>query len=112
MQLGNPPFRMMALMGSDVHMRGYYQGRYRDRNYHTAQAEVRYPIYKWLRGVAFAGLGDIAAKPLQFGRLPKPSAGAGLRILVDKAESTYMRFDYALGSKGNQGFYIGFGEAF
>lgn len=112
MQFGSPPFRMMALMGSDVHMRGYYQGSFRDRNYHTIQAEVRYPIYRWLRGVAFVGLGDVADKPFELHSFPKTSIGAGLRVLVDKKEATYMRFDFGYGSPRNMGFYIGFGEAF
>ena len=111
MQSAGAPFRMQALLGSDSHMRGYYQGRYRDANYHTAQAELRFPIWRFLRGVAFAGAGGVAPKAFQLANAIKPTAGLGLRILVDKKEQTYMRFDYAVG-KRTAGFYVAFGEAF
>jgi len=111
LQSDGAPFRMQALLGSDSHMRGYYQGRYRDANYHTAQAELRFPIWRFLRGVAFAGAGGVAPKAFELTKVIKPTAGVGLRILVDKKDQTYMRFDYAVG-QATTGFYVAFGEAF
>jgi hypothetical protein len=35
-----------------------------------------------------------------------------LRFLVDKKEGTNLRFDNAIGSGKNSGFYISFGESF
>ena len=109
-QDGQAPFRMLALMGSDVHMRGYYQGRYRGRSYSTAQMELRYPIWRWLRGVAFASIGSVSSTPFNI-HVPRTAAGIGLRILIDKQDQTYLRFDYAAGP-GTSGFYFSFGEAF
>ena len=42
----------------------------------------------------------------------KPNAGIGLRFLVDKKENTFLRFDYAIGKEGQNGFYVSFGESF
>ncbi len=49
---GSPPFRMMALLGGENVMRGYYTGRYRDNHLLAAQAEWRLPIY-WILGQLF-----------------------------------------------------------
>jgi hypothetical protein len=109
---GNAPFRLMGLLGSDSHMRGYYQGRYRDQHYAAVQSEARIRIVDWLGVTAFAGAGDVFATPgdLTIGRL-KYSLGGGIRIRVDKTDHSNLRFDYAAG-KGSSGFYVAFGEAF
>jgi hypothetical protein len=110
---GEPPFRMLALLGSDADMRGYYRGRYRDRQYAAAQAELRFPLIWRLGGVAFAGAGQVARSLSGFGFAEfKPSLGGGLRLLVDRRENVNLRFDYARGADGNNGFYVAFGEAF
>lgn len=109
---GEPSFRMLALLGSDAAMRGYYRGRYRDRQLVTGQLEVRAPLYWRLGAVAFAGAGQVARglHDLGFGQL-KPTVGGGLRLLVDRQENINLRLDYAVG-RGSTGFYISFGEAF
>jgi outer membrane protein assembly factor BamA len=109
---GNPPFRMMALMGSESIMRGYYQGRYRDKNYLTFQAEYRMPVY-WIFGLTtFAALGDVASRLENFEIINfKATYGLGLRIRVDKRDNVNLRFDYAMG-RNTSGFYVVFGEAF
>jgi hypothetical protein len=113
LQSGEPPFRMLSLLGSETDMRGYYRGRFRDRQYAAAQAELRFPVYKRLGAVAFAGGGQVARSLSGFGlRELKPTAGAGLRFLMDKRENVNLRLDYAIGEGGNSGFYIAFGEAF
>lgn len=112
LQGGNPPFRMMGLMGSDRDMRGYYQGRYRDNNYVALQAEWRVPV-KWGIGFAlFAGAGEVYNwdNPYTLDVL-KYTTGGGLRIAMDKEKSVNLRIDYAVGHN-TSGFYIAFGEAF
>ncbi|WP_162910515.1 BamA/TamA family outer membrane protein [Hymenobacter oligotrophus] len=110
---GEPPFRMLALLGSDADMRGYYRGRFRDRQYAAAQAELRFPVYKRLGAVAFAGGGQVARNLGGFGLGElKPTVGGGLRFLMDRRENINLRLDYAVGQGGNSGFYIAFGEAF
>jgi hypothetical protein len=39
---GEVPFNQLSLMGGETIMRGYYLGRYRDKNYVAAQAEYRF----------------------------------------------------------------------
>jgi hypothetical protein len=41
----------------------------------------------------------------------KFSAGAGLRLNVNKQETTHLRADFGIG-KNTTGFYLSFGEAF
>lgn len=112
LQGGNPPFRMMGLMGSGRDMRGYYQGRYRDNNYLALQAEWRVPV-KWGLGFAlFAGAGEVFNwdNPYTYDVF-KYTTGGGLRIAMDKEKSVNLRFDFAVGHE-TTGFYIAFGEAF
>ena len=109
---GQPPFRMLPLLGSDADMRGYYRGRFRDRQYLAAQAEYRLPLF-WRFGLtAFAGAGDVANKVsgFRFDSL-KPTYGGGLRFVVDRQENINLRLDFAFG-KNTTGFYVAFGEAF
>lgn len=42
---GNTPWTMLALMGGSTRMRGYYEGRYRDKQMIEIQAELRQKIY-------------------------------------------------------------------
>jgi outer membrane protein assembly factor BamA len=109
---GNPPFRMMGLMGSEHMMRGYYMGRYRDKNYIAFQAEFRIPVY-WIFGLtSFAAIGDVEGRIDEFTiRNFKPTCGLGFRIRVDKRDNVNLRFDYAVG-RNTSGFYVAFGEAF
>jgi outer membrane protein assembly factor BamA len=110
---GNPPFRMMGLLGSDSDMRGYYRGRFRDRQYMAFQAEYRFPILWRIGGTAFGGAGDVAPQLRAFELQEfKPSYGLGLRFLIDRQENINLRFDYAVGKDGANGFYVSFGEAF
>jgi outer membrane protein assembly factor BamA len=112
LQGGNPPFRMMGLMGSERDMRGYYQGRYRDNNYVSFQAEWRVPV-KWGIGFAvFAGAGEVYNWNTAYNmQVFKYTTGGGLRIAMDKEKSVNLRIDYAVGHN-TSGFYIAFGEAF
>ena len=110
---GEPPFRMLSLLGSDGPMRGYYRGRFRDRQLVVAQAEVRFPVIWRFGAVAFAGAGQVARGFSEFGLSSlKPSLGGGLRFLVDRQENVNLRLDYGIGEAGNTGFYVSFGEAF
>lgn len=109
---GNPPFRLMGLLGGERIMRGYYYGRYRGRNLLAVQAEYRLPLFWRFGAVAFAGVGDVADRLSTF-RLDslKHSVGGGIRIRVDDEEQIHLRADYAVG-RDSSGFYLGFGEAF
>jgi outer membrane protein assembly factor BamA len=110
---GDPPFWRMGLLGGDRLMRGYYYGRYRDKNMMAFQLEFRWVPVFWRLGLAaFAGLGDVADTVGHFdlGSL-KYSYGLGLRFVVDPRQRLHLRLDFGFG-KGTSGLYFTAVEAF
>lgn len=109
---GDVPLRSLAYLGGANSMRGYYAGRYRDKNQGVLQAEYRVPIIGRIGVVGFAGFGNIGPelKDINFDDL-KYSYGGGVRIALNKAEKLNLRLDYGLGQH-SQGFYLQLGEAF
>jgi hypothetical protein len=110
------PFYLMPTLGDDTMMRGYYNGRYRDRNYSAAQAELRYRISDRFGVVGFAGTGTVYHTNLDLSQL-KPNYGGGLRYFFDVEKGLSASFDYGLGEQRpgetrQSGFYIRLGEAF
>lgn len=113
LNIGSPPFYDYALLGGDKFVRGYYLGRYRDNNLSSFQSEFRFPAFRKLYLAAFGGLSNIYAGTNSFSiEKSKYNYGFGIRFLVDKAENTFLRLDYAIGQNNNDGFYISFGESF
>jgi outer membrane protein assembly factor BamA len=109
---GDPPFQMLAQLGGDRVMRGYYNGRFRDRHAAVLQAEYRVKVWWRIGAAAFAGVGDVAHRPADF-RIEdfKYSLGGGLRFLLSRQEGMNLRIDSAFGD-GTSGFYITLGEPF
>lgn len=113
----NAPFYLMPQMGNDQMMRGYYTGRYRDKNLLAAQAELRYRLIPKLGAVAFLGAGSVYHEgSFDLGDL-KPSRGAGLRYFFDVDRGLSIRLDYGIGEKRpnekrQKGFYVSLAEAF
>jgi hypothetical protein len=110
---GTPPFHRLALLGGPNQMRGYFFGRYRDAFLANAQIEWRFPVWRFIRGTAFAGGGDVAASPGAF-RLDqlKYGGGLGLRLVLDPEDRSVLRFDAAMNRDTDFGFYLQFREAF
>ncbi len=113
---GRSPFYLLPQMGSDELMRGYYTGRYRDRNYIAGQSELRYRISERFGVVGFIGTGEVFHTTFNFDAL-KPNYGGGVRYFFDIEKGLSVRFDYGIGQKapGEQrqsGFYVGLGQAF
>lgn len=109
---GEVPLRSLASLGGANSLRGYYDGRYRDKNQYAIQAEYRIPLFWRLGCVAFADIGNVASTfgDLNFDYL-KYSYGAGVRFALSKAERLNLRLDYGFG-KSSSGFYFQLGEAF
>ena len=109
---GDPPFQMMSLLGGDSLMRGYYEGRYRDKNMVVFQTEYRMPLW-WRFGlVGFLGFGDVSSDVKDFALSDlKHSVGFGLRYFLNPEEKLNIRLDFAYG-KDSSGFYITMFEAF
>lgn len=106
------PLRSLAALGGANSMRGYYAGRFRDKNQGVLQAEYRVPIAGRIGAVGFAGIGNVGPelKDINFQCL-KYSYGGGVRIALNKEEKLNLRLDYGLGEH-SQGFYLQLGEAF
>lgn len=107
------PLRSLATLGGMTSMRGYYDGRYRDKQQLVFQAEWRYRINKRFGAVAFGNFGDVGHGITDFALQDlKYSYGAGLRYAINKSEKLNIRLDYGKGIGNNQGFYFELGEAF
>lgn len=110
---GDPPFRFLPALGGQNLLRGYFDGRFRDRFLAAVQAEYRLRVW-WRFGVAFfTAAGQVAPDPGGL-RLDgfHPSGGLGLRFLLDPAQSVNIRIDWGVGERGASGVYITATEAF
>jgi hypothetical protein len=113
---GASPFYLLPAMGNDEIMRGYYNGRYRDRNLIVGQTELRYRICTRVGIVGFLGTGEVAHEGFSIHTL-KPDYGGGIRYFFDTEKGLSIRADYGIGEKApgesrQSGFYIGLGQAF
>jgi len=112
---GNAPPRELSELGGDFLLRGYQEGRFRDRLAVFAQAEYRWQTWRSVGFVFFGGAGQVAntAPDLGLDQL-RYSLGTGLRVTIIPSENINLRLDYAfgLGLSSGSGFYLGLGEAF
>lgn len=109
---GEVPFNQMALIGGTKRMRGYYEGRYRDKHMILFQSEYRFPIWWRFSGVVFGGAGLVAGSFNDINpEYIKWSLGSGLRFALAKASRINLRLDIAIGKKSS-GLYLTVGEAF
>ncbi len=111
---GSPPFERLAMLGGDLLLRGYYIGRFRDKDMLALQAEYRATLWWRIGAVAFVGAGQVASRLADFEPDGfKASAGLGLRILLSPREGLNIRADYGRGfDVGSSGFYLSLGEVF
>jgi Omp85 superfamily domain len=111
--VGNVPFQAQSQVGGVKLLRGYYQGRYTDKNMLLLQTETRIPIYKRIGLALFASTAAMGSEDNTFYRINdlKSAYGAGLRFTFNKNDHLNIRLDYA---KGNEKgfFYFTIGEAF
>jgi outer membrane protein assembly factor BamA len=109
---GNPPFHQMPLIGGTRRMRGYFEGKYRDKHLLLLQAEWRQPIKGRLGAVLFGGLAQVYADASALvWRHTRCNFGTGLRVALDNAQKINLRADYGIGYRSS-GFYLTLGEAF
>jgi outer membrane protein assembly factor BamA len=110
---GEVPLRSLALLGGANKMRGYFEGRYRDKNLLVIQTEYRFPLVRRFSAVGFGDIGNVADRiaAMNFKGL-KYSWGAGLRFALNPAEKLNLRMDYGIGTGRSKGFYLQLGEAF
>jgi outer membrane protein assembly factor BamA len=110
---GDVPLRSLAYLGGSSLMRGYYEGRYRDKNAAVIQAEYRIPLFWRFGAVGFGDIGNVGPelKDINLEHF-KYSYGGGLRVALNQKERLNLRLDYGLAKGGSNGFYLQLGEAF
>lgn len=108
---GDVPVTLLPRLGGDRNLRGYYEGRWRDRLLYSGQAELRFPVAGRFGATIFAGLSDVAHQPSGFeARTIRPAAGAGLRYRLTE-DGLNIRLDVGVGQEGAN-LYFNLGEAF
>ena len=110
---GDVPFYMLPSIGSgEFGLRGYTQGRYRDKVALTVQAETRWHAAGRLGATVFGGLGQVAPSVGELtDALVLPAGGAGMRYQLTNEYPMHLRLDFAWGRKESL-FYFSVGEAF
>lgn len=111
---GNVPFIELAKLGGKFIMRGYLDGRYRDKQYIQLQTEYRATIIGRFGGTLFAGAGNVMPRIGDFQmNSVKAAVGFGLRFNINRKDPANVRIDFGYGfEKDAKGVYITFGEAF
>lgn len=111
LNFGNPSWGMMAQLGNSYSMRGYYEGRYRDKHKIEAQVELRQHVWRRNGLTAWVGAGTVFDK---FGSVSMrkilPNYGIGYRWEFKK--DVNVRLDYGFGKGGQSGFLFNINEAF
>ena len=107
------PIRSLSGLGGSNSMRGYYSGRYRDKNLLVFQGEYRLPVYNRWGLAVFGSTGNVGNTFTDFSIDDLRYAyGAGLRFAISKSEKLNLRLDYGFGQGNNSGLYFILGEAF
>lgn len=111
LNFGNPSWAMMALLGDSYSMRGYYEGRYRDKNKIETQIELRQHIWRRNGIVLWAGAGTVFPKFLEM-RMSHVLPNYGLGYRWEFKKNVNVRLDYGFGKAGQSSFIFNINEAF
>ncbi len=104
------PWTMWNETGGSVRLRGYYTGRYRDRNFVSIQAELRQNIYRQHGIALWGGAGSVFPSFSEFDiDHILPTYGLGYRFTI---WNITFRIDAGFGRKGQYGIYAGINQAF
>lgn len=109
------PYYAYQELGGDSHMRGYYLGRYVDKNYLTAQVESRFRIHPRIGFTLFGGIGSTFSE--KYSDRWVGNVGGGIRYFYSLSHNSTIRLDYAIGEKRpgesrQAGMYLSISEAF
>lgn len=111
----DPSLLELSTLGGAELLRGFQEGRFRDRFAYFTQVEYRWQTFRRIGFVFFGGAGDVMGKgqALEFDEL-KYSLGTGIRLKIVEKENLNIRFDYAFGfgDERESNFYLGIAEAF
>ena len=107
---GNPAWCMLAEVGSGSRMRGYYEGRYRDKHIVEMQVELRQRVWRRHGAAVWVGAAQVFDRPdaMRWRRV-LPNAGVGYRW--EFRQRVNVRVDYGFTRNGG-GFLFSLNEAF
>ncbi|WP_308238810.1 BamA/TamA family outer membrane protein [Prevotella sp.] len=111
LNFGNPSWAMMALLGDSYSMRGYYEGRYRDKHKIETQIELRQHIWRRNGIVLWAGAGTVFPKFSEM-RMSHVLPNYGLGYRWEFKKNVNVRLDYGFGKAGQSSFIFNINEAF
>lgn len=105
------PWSMDAVMGGSYRMRGYYEGRFRDKCMSEVQLELRQNVWRRNGIVVWVGAGNVYPSLSKVNlRQTLPNYGIGYRW--EFKNRINVRLDYGFGKDGQSGFIFGINEAF
>ena len=108
----NVPFQLQPTIGGQDLVRGIRQNKFKDNTLFALQAELRIPIWRFLKAAVFGSVGDVYNYNNWQWATPKIGYGAGLRACIHQAK-TNIRFDVARQNYSNDwSFYFTVKEAF
>ncbi len=107
---GDTPWGMMSYIGGSHNMRGYFEGRYRDKSEADFCAELRQHVWRRNSAVVWLGVASVFSRPADI-RLRRllPNAGIGYRWEFKK--NVNVRVDIGFGRR-QTGIIFNINEAF
>jgi len=115
---GALPYLELPGTGSDAYGRigrAFIIGRFKGMSFVYNEAEYRFPLTsnKLLSGVAFVNAETANNQQrIKLFRYWEPGGGVGLRLLFNKYTRSNLCIDYARGTYGSSGFFLGLNEVF
>ena len=106
---GDVPWNYLPRIGGVANLRGYIEGRYRDKQTMYTQMEYRLPIYGRTGIVTWVGAASSADQVNDIGQDVLMSYGVGYRFQVK--DRVNLRLDYAIGENESM-VYFNVNEAF
>ena len=108
----NVPFQLLPTIGGQDLVRGIRQNKFKNNTLFALQAELRIPIWRFLKAAVFGSIGDVYDYNDWHWTTPKIGYGVGLRACIHQAK-TNIRFDVARQNYSNDwSFYFTVKEAF
>ena len=107
---GDVPWSLLAEAGGSSRLRGYYEGRFRDKNYLAAQVELRQRIYGRSGMVLWVGGGNVFPG-FNNVELSQSLISYGIGYRWEFKKRVNIRLDYGRG-KDQSCFYLGINEVF